>query len=353
MATLEEKEKFLLSGEKLRLIKEGKNSGKKSTCFLALDHQNITSLVRFCYEYGEMIIIYDYASNGSFKKYIRNVQNLKWEQRLQNCIDAAQGLNYLHNHHIIHRDAKSPNILLGDRSEGMIGDVGLSITVKNTDYRLSNITPVGTSGYVDPKYLKRGMLSKQSDMYSFGVVLLEMLCGRFVTTSGTLMTYSANRTASSGYTISNKHKTRKGPRWPSTDCSARTNKSHAIERRDLRREDKALASRGTRPLQSASVFSRLRHEKDKPTRQRSPVNATVFTRLGPGDKNVFTRLGERKRGVHLRLGPEDVPQHIHMSRKKSTSRPTKTSSQRRKDARELIRSYVTCSSKRQQEIEEE
>ncbi|GKC33946.1 phloem protein 2-like protein [Tanacetum coccineum] len=120
-----------------------------------LNHQNLVSLVGFCYEYGEMIIIYDYASNGSFEKYIRNVQNLKGEQRLQICIDAAQGLNYLHNHHIIHRDVKSPNILLGDSLEGMIGDVGLSITVKNTDSQLSNITAVGTGGYVDPKYLKR------------------------------------------------------------------------------------------------------------------------------------------------------------------------------------------------------
>ncbi|GKD96842.1 phloem protein 2-like protein, partial [Tanacetum coccineum] len=117
--------------------------GRKEIDVLSgLNHQNIISLVGFCYEYGEMIIIYDYASNGSFEKYIRNVQNLKWEQRLQICIDAAQGLNYLHNHHIIHRDVKSPNILLGDRLEGMIGDVGLSITVKHTDSWLSNITPI-------------------------------------------------------------------------------------------------------------------------------------------------------------------------------------------------------------------
>ncbi|GJU78769.1 phloem protein 2-like protein [Tanacetum coccineum] len=151
-----------------------------------LNHQNIISLVGFCYEYGEMIIIYDFASNGSFEKYIRNVQNLKWEQRLQICIDAAQGLNYLHSHHVIHRDVKSPNILLGDSLEGIIGDVGLSLTVKSTDSQLSNITVVGTGGYVDPKYLKRGILSKQSDIYSFGVVLLEVLCGRFATTSGTV-----------------------------------------------------------------------------------------------------------------------------------------------------------------------
>nr|GEX76679.1 reverse transcriptase domain-containing protein [Tanacetum cinerariifolium] len=79
----------------------------------------------------------------------------------------------------------------------------------------------------------------------------------------------------------------------------------------------------------------------------------MFTRLGPGDKNVFTRLGERKIGVHSQLGPEDVPRHKHISRKRSTSMSTETPSQRRKDAKELIRSYVTCSSKRQQEIEEE
>nr|GFB41172.1 hypothetical protein [Tanacetum cinerariifolium] len=120
-----------------------------------------------------------------------------------------------------------------------------------------------------------------------------------------------------------------------------------------RRQCPVTTSRGTRPSQIVSVFSRLRHEKDKPTHQRSPVSTTVFTRLGPGDKKIFTRLGERKRGVHSRLGPEDVPRHRRVSRKRSTSRSAKTSSQRRKDTRELIRIYVTCSSKRRQEIKEE
>nr|GEW73098.1 reverse transcriptase domain-containing protein [Tanacetum cinerariifolium] len=86
-----------------------------------------------------------------------------------------------------------------------------------------------------------------------------------------------------------------------------------------RRQSPVTASRGTRPSQTASVFSSLRHERDKPTRQRSLVNATVFTRLGPGDKNVFTRLGERKRDVHSRLGPEDASRHKRMSRR-STNR---------------------------------
>ncbi|GKB23935.1 hypothetical protein Tco_0863336, partial [Tanacetum coccineum] len=120
-----------------------------------------------------------------------------------------------------------------------------------------------------------------------------------------------------------------------------------------RRQSPVTASRGTRPLQTASVFSRLRRERDKPSRRRSLVSATVFPRLGPGDKNVFIRLGERNRGVHARLGPQDAPRHKCVSRNRSTSRSAKTSRQKRKDDRELIKSYVTCPSKRQQEIEEE
>ncbi|GJU94664.1 phloem protein 2-like protein [Tanacetum coccineum] len=147
-----------------------------------LYHQNLICLVGFCYEYGEMILVYDYASNGSFDRFIENTRNnliLNWAQRLQICIDAAQGLNYLHDHHIIHRDVKSGNILLGGSYEGIIGDVGLSITINSTDSQLI-VDTVGTYGYVDPIYLTRGIVTTQSDMYSFGVVLLEVLCGRFV-----------------------------------------------------------------------------------------------------------------------------------------------------------------------------
>ncbi|GJV71266.1 hypothetical protein Tco_1491261 [Tanacetum coccineum] len=73
----------------------------------------------------------------------------------------------------------------------------------------------------------------------------------------------------------------------------------------------------------------------------------------PWRQKCFYAVGERKRDVHSRLGPEDAPRHRRVSRNRSTSRSAETPSQRRKDARELIRSYVTCSSKRQQEIEEE
>ncbi|GJU42778.1 hypothetical protein Tco_1195735 [Tanacetum coccineum] len=126
------------------------------------------------------------------------------------------------------------------------------------------------------------------------------------------------------------------------------------ERRGPIREDKArsLRQEGHVP-RKPQVFSRIKHERDKPTRRRSLVSATVFTRLDPGDKNVFTRLVERKRDVHSRLGLEDAPRHKRVSRTSCTSTSAETPSQRRKDVRELIQSYVTCSSKRQQEIKEE
>ncbi|GKC34850.1 hypothetical protein Tco_1047234 [Tanacetum coccineum] len=120
-----------------------------------------------------------------------------------------------------------------------------------------------------------------------------------------------------------------------------------------RKQSPTTASRGTCSSQTTSAFSRLRHERDKPTRRRSPVSATVFTRLGPRDKDVFTRFGERKRSIHSRLGPDVAPRHMHASRKRNTSRSAENPSRRRKDARELIQSYITCSSERQQEIEQE
>ncbi|GKB05485.1 hypothetical protein Tco_0833680 [Tanacetum coccineum] len=116
-----------------------------------------------------------------------------------------------------------------------------------------------------------------------------------------------------------------------------------------------IAPRDTRPSQNASVFSRLRREGDKPTRRRSPVRTTVFTRIGHRDGNVFTRLGERRKNVHSRLGPEVASRRRHASERRSanSNRSAEDPNRRKKDARSLIHSYVTCFSERQREIEEE
>lgn len=151
-------------------------------------HPNIVSLLGFCYEVPEMILVYEYASNGSLDDYlgnIHNMTNLSWAQRIQICLDIAHGLNYIHSYTkdkkmIIHRDIKSANILLDDNWMAKISDFGLSklhcANEQGSTLHTNNIA--GTEVYLDPEYLDTGKLKKESDIYSFGVVLFEILCGR-------------------------------------------------------------------------------------------------------------------------------------------------------------------------------
>ena len=151
-------------------------------------HQNVVSLLGFCDEGDEMILIYEYISNGSIDDYLGDhdkLMNLTWAQRMQICLDIAHGLNYLHTSTkdkptIIHRDIKSANILLDDNWVAKIGDFGLS-KLNNTNQQsrtLVTSTIAGTKVYLDPEYASTGKLNKKSDIYSFGVVLFEIMCGR-------------------------------------------------------------------------------------------------------------------------------------------------------------------------------
>ncbi|CAI9298693.1 unnamed protein product [Lactuca saligna] len=146
-------------------------------------HKNLISLIGFSDEGRENILVYEHAKHGSLDRYLSD-SNLSWIQRLQISLAAARGFNYLHNdvgpqHRVLHRDIKSSNILLNENWEAKISDFGLSkIGPSNVEFTFLVTSACGTLGYVDPQYVRTGILTKESDVYSFSVVLFEILCGR-------------------------------------------------------------------------------------------------------------------------------------------------------------------------------
>ncbi|KVI05524.1 Protein kinase, catalytic domain-containing protein [Cynara cardunculus var. scolymus] len=149
-------------------------------------HENIVTLVGFCDEGGEKILVYRYEQNGSLDRLLRS-KDLTWMHRLRICLGAAFGLKYLHDDvgpqcRVLHRDVKSANILLDENWKPKISDFGLSkIALSNVPLSALVSNPCGTQGYIDPQYIGHSTLTQKSDVYSFGVVLLEVLFGRAVT----------------------------------------------------------------------------------------------------------------------------------------------------------------------------
>ncbi|KAJ1690777.1 hypothetical protein LUZ63_014932 [Rhynchospora breviuscula] len=145
-------------------------------------HKNLVSLMGYCIDKYCMAIVYEYMKEGNLLDKLKdNTMPLSWKQRLRIAYESAVGLEYLHHGcdpPLIHRDVKTSNILLNANLEAKVADFGLSRAFNNEASCRVLTTVVGTVGYLDPEYYTSNQLSAKSDVFSFGIVLLEIITGR-------------------------------------------------------------------------------------------------------------------------------------------------------------------------------
>ncbi|GLT38611.1 hypothetical protein SLA2020_128480 [Shorea laevis] len=168
-----------------------KNSRHGKQDFLAevttisnLHHRNLVKLFGWCYESNELLLVYEFMPNGSLDKFIFREADtiLSWERRHGIICGVARALDYLHNgceRRVLHRDVKPSNIMLDSEFNARLGDFGLARTIQvneKTHYSIKEIA--GTPGYMAPESFHTRKATVETDVYAFGVLILEVVCGR-------------------------------------------------------------------------------------------------------------------------------------------------------------------------------
>ncbi|CAI7873329.1 unnamed protein product [Closterium sp. NIES-54] len=153
-----------------------------------VSHKNLVRLVGYCREGGEQLLVYEYVAGGNLSQNLNPTWRerhsrppLNWTERLLIAAGTARGLAYLHeeiNVPFIHRDVKPSNIMIDRHVVAKIADFGTTKPMTPEELRKMSVTIQGTAGYCDPDYLRTGHSSKRIDVYSLGIVLLELLTGK-------------------------------------------------------------------------------------------------------------------------------------------------------------------------------
>ncbi|KAL7140190.1 hypothetical protein ABFS83_09G105200 [Erythranthe nasuta] len=180
---------FLRDGKEVAIkqLKVGSGQGEREfqaevKTISRVHHKHLVSLVGHCISGTQRLLVYEYVPNGTleFHLHAKEKSPINWSTRMKIALGSAKGLVYLHEDchpKIIHRDIKSANILLDENFEAKVADFGLARFYTETDTHVSTRV-MGTFGYLAPEYALTGKLTDKSDVFSFGVVLLELITGR-------------------------------------------------------------------------------------------------------------------------------------------------------------------------------